>query len=128
MRIQPINNSTQSNQNISHKAFFKQNDAFNNFYGKYGKGITKEAITGFKKLPDHRLEILATRNFEKGLEVDIFNTYTQKALTFGVTKKNPLESLLNQIASGATEDFFKEDALNSTNYLSLTMPALFKKF
>lgn len=128
MKIQPINNSTHNNKNISHKAFFKPNDTFNNFFGKYGKGVTKETIAKFQKVPDHRLEMIATKNFENGFEIDIFNTFTQKAMTFGVTKKNPLESLLNQIASGTTEDFFTKDSLNSTNYLSLTMPALFKKF
>ena len=124
MKIQATNNQN----NISHKAFFKPNDTFNNLYGKYGKGVTKEAIAKLKTLPDHRLEMLAIRDFEKVLDVDIFNTYTQKTLTIGVTKKNPIESLINIIASETSENFFKEDALNSTNYLSLTMPTLFKKF
>ena len=96
-------------------------------YGKYGKTLSKETIAKLKNLPEHKLEMIEIRNYERGLEVDIFNTFTQKALTFGITKKNPFESLINQMSLDSSKDFFTEDALNIMNYMSITMPTLYKK-
>ena len=123
MKIQGINNNQ---NNVSHRAYFKPNETFNAIYGKYGKTLSKESIAKLKSLPEHKLEMLGVKYFEGVTHFDIFNTYTKKTATYGVHSKTPLESLIDVLSSKSNADFFTEEALISMNYLSLTMPTLFK--
>ena len=53
MKIQPINNKTYSQNNISNKARFKKNNAFNQLCDLTLKEIGENSINKFQKLPDH---------------------------------------------------------------------------
>ena len=123
MQVTPIN----SQNNISHKAYFKPNEAFNRLYGKHYKNFSQETIAKLKNLPEHKLEIVGTRLYERVLEMDVFNTFTNKTATYELNKEKPFESLIKGLSSEKSKDFFTEEASITKNYLTITMPTLSKK-
>ena len=102
MRIQ----STNQNQNIAHKAYFKKNEAFMTLYKKANK--TKELATFAKDLktltPNHEIEI--TNIFPTACEV--CNNATQKIKKILIPNDNrDLISIISFLCLFRDSDFFK---------------------
>ena len=110
MKVQGLNNQN----NLSHKAYFKQNEAFKFLYKNANKNelFSEIANTCKKNLPNHELEIatdLFVNNEKSGL-CRIFNNTTKKTTSTLVSNGSMgLLAILSHILliEGIT-DFFVE--------------------
>ena len=123
MKILPLDNK----QNISAKAYFKQNENFKTLYGHH-KYLYNNTIEEFKRLPNHEIEILKLINDTNGkvgnnIECDVFNNSTKKALTLELSNLTTgLTELMETLASNVFREngFFKKNEQNIYRYNILT--------
>ena len=105
MKVQGVNNNQ---NNLSHKAYFKKNDAFMTLYKKANK--TEELATFAQDLktltPNHEIEI--TNIFP--LACEVCNNATQKIKKILILNDNrDLISIISFLCLFRDSDFFKFD-------------------
>ena len=122
MNITPI-----SNNNISHKAYFKNNTQFKEFFCKYPVDENL-AFRIVNNLPNHELEILRIKHFEdKSCLLKIFNHTTKRlgeiilSAQEMLQEKQPQWNLYYWLSANA--DLYKKDERVSTILEYMCKPA-----
>ena len=131
MQVQGINNQN----NISYKAYFKPNAEFKYLWAVRPVELNtiKGKLIKFKSdLPNQELEIinkefLYGENNDSKLIYTIFNNATKKAKDIAIaisSTKNVFETIIEDLLDKNKNNdyFFKSDAVNISEYNSITKP------
>lgn len=108
MKIQSINNSY-NQKNVSHKAYFMQNDLFNKFVKDSGKTPIKDTLKKqFENLPNHKLEIIGMYEAVSNVYFNIYNHNTSALQNFKIKKDGIIfNNLLETFIRDVNTVFFK---------------------